>query len=128
MAGLEVGAVLAALVGLAGVVTGAALMANPARAAASIGLKVGEAATRFYARTCGVRNLAVGALFLYGAYTVGVAHAPGKIALAGLAVAWAAVQAGDAALFASVRSRPGAVGASVLAVASAATVWLALAG
>lgn len=131
MTGGQVAAILAALVGIVGVLTGVSLTAAPARTAASVGMKAGDAVTRFYARTCGLRNLAAGALFLAGAYALGVPHTPagGAVtpqAVEGLGIAWAAVQAGDTVLFWSVRSRPGAIGAAVLAIASAAVAALML--
>jgi hypothetical protein len=80
-----------------------------------------------YARCCGVRNLAMGSLFLWAAYALAVAHAAGSaMLLAALGLAWAVVQGYDAPMFARLGSRAGMLGAGLLALAAlvaAVLVW-----
>jgi hypothetical protein len=119
--------VLAGLIGLVGVATGASLVLDPKRAAATLGVAIQDGVAAMYARLCGIRNLAMGGLFLGAGYTHAIAHAAGAaMLLVALGLGWALVQGYDATIFARLGSRAGMLGAGGLALAAllaAALAW-----
>ncbi|MBF6589489.1 MAG: hypothetical protein IVW57_03025 [Ktedonobacterales bacterium] len=117
--------ILAGAVGAVGLATGLGLLLAPARLATAARLKLEGPSAIFYARTTGIRNLVVGALFLWFAITLGAARAEAAPPLAALGVAWAIAQVWDALAFARLASRAAALGATLLATASLACALLA---